>query len=214
MTRAALRRVGTRAASSSRAGSAEASHTSAPSVAPATYHAHKLRQAKPEKRSARSRRDDEVREEIQRVWSENFEVYGVRKVWKQLKREGKPIARCTVRRLMRDMGLQGVVRGKTFKTTTPATGAARPPDLVHREFKATRPNELWVADLTYVATWRGFVYVAFVIDVFSRRIVGWRASSSLRTDLALKSSGGDERVLLERLVVELTGKALSRSGWR
>jgi transposase InsO family protein len=168
-------------------------------IAPATYHAHKLRQAKPEKRSARSRRDDEVREEIQRVWSENFEVYGVRKVWKQLKREGKPIARCTVRRLMRDLGLQGVVRGKTFKTTTPATGAARPPDLVHREFKATRPNELWVADLTYVATWRGFVYVAFVIDVFSRRIVGWRASSSLRTDLALDAL---EQALHDRPIAE------------
>jgi transposase InsO family protein len=112
-------------------------------------------------------------------------VYGVRKVWRQLLREGFDVARCTVERLMRDMGLRGAVRGKKFKTTVPDLTAVRPPDLVERDFTATRPNQLWVADLTYVATWRGFVYVAFVIDVYARRIVGWRASSSLRTDLAL-----------------------------
>jgi putative transposase len=120
------------------------------------------------------------------VWQKNREVYGVRKVWKQLQREGHPVARCTVGRLMRQRGLRGAVRGRKFKATTLAdTSAARPADLVTRQFTATRPNQLWVADLTYVATWRGFVYVAFVIDVFSRRIVGWRASSSLRSDLAL-----------------------------
>ena len=120
------------------------------------------------------------------MWRANREVYGVRKVWKQLRREGHAVARCTVARLMRRLGLAGVRRGRQFTVTTiPDTAAARPPDLVTRQFTAGRPNQLWVADLTYVATWRGFVYVAFVIDVFSRRIVGWRASTSLRTDLAL-----------------------------
>jgi transposase InsO family protein len=124
--------------------------------------------------------------EIKRVWEENFEVYGVRKVWRQLKREGMVVARCTVERLMRVLGLSGAVRGRAFKKTTVADETAtRPADLVQRNFTATRPNQLWVADLTYVATWSGFVYVAFVIDVFSRVIVGWRASRSLRTDLAL-----------------------------
>ena len=118
-------------------------------------------------------------------WEENFEVYGAKKVWKQLNREGHTVARCTVARLMRDLGLRGAVRGRRFKTTTPDEASARPLDLVDRDFTASRPNELWVSDLTYVATWRGFVYVAFVIDAFARRIVGWRASSSLRSDLAL-----------------------------
>jgi putative transposase len=120
------------------------------------------------------------------VWHENQEVYGVRKVWKELRRQGHAVARCTVARLMHRVGLRGAVRGRKFKKTTcPDTAAARPPDLVTRRFAAVRPNELWVADLTYVATWRGFAYVAFVIDVFARRIVGWRVSSSLRSDLAL-----------------------------
>jgi transposase InsO family protein len=154
-------------------------------IAPSTYYAHKERAAKPEKCSARSRRDVQLAQTIRTAWTENFEVYGVRKMWKALKRGGVEVARCTVARLMRQAGLQGAVRGRKFKTTIPDTAAYRPLDLVHREFKATRPNELWVADLTYVATWRGFIYVAFVIDVFSRRIVGWRASSSLRSDLAL-----------------------------
>jgi transposase InsO family protein len=122
---------------------------------------------------------------IDRVWHENFHVYGVRKVWRQMKREGIEVARCTVARLMRNLGLKGATRGREFKTTIPDLSATRPPDLVDRNFTATRPNQLWVADLTYVATWRGFVYVAFVIDVFSRMIVGWRVSNSLRTDLAL-----------------------------
>jgi transposase InsO family protein len=123
--------------------------------------------------------------EIQRVWDDNFRVYGVRKVWRQLKREGFEVARCTVARLMRDLGLRGVVRGRKVKTTVPDELLDRPLDRVNRQFNVVRPNALWVADLTYVATWRGFVYVAFVIDAFARRIVGWRVSSSLRTGLAL-----------------------------
>ncbi len=154
-------------------------------IAPSTYFAHKACQANPELLSARVQRDMVLREHVRRVWEENFRVYGVRKVWRQLNREGIDVARCTVERLMREMGLQGAVRGRRFKTTVADDSAARPADLVSREFTATRPNELWVADLTYIATWRGFVYVAFVIDVFARMIVGWRASNSLATDLAL-----------------------------
>ena len=154
-------------------------------IAPATYFRHKRCQADPDQRSQRAQRDAWLTTQIQRVWDENFGVYGVRKVWRQLMRENIAVARCTVERLMQQMGLQGTVHGRTFKTTIAQDGAVRPADLVNREFVATRPNELWVADLTYVATWRGFVSVAFVIDVFARRIVGWRVSSSLRTDLAL-----------------------------
>jgi transposase InsO family protein len=154
-------------------------------IAPSTYYEHEARRANPDLRPARAKRDAELRDLVDRVWRENFQVYGVRKVWRQLTRDGVEVARCTVERLMRAMGLRGAVRGRTFKTTMPDAAAMRPPDLVDRDFSASRPNALWVADLTYVATWRGFVYVAFVIDVFARRIVGWRASSSLRTDLAL-----------------------------
>lgn len=154
-------------------------------IAPSTYYAHKQRERDPERRSARARRDEELCHRIRRVWFENFGVYGARKMWKALLRLGEAVARCTVERLMRQMGLQGAVRGRTFKTTVSDSSAPRPQDLVQRWFKADQPNRLWVADLTYVATWRGFVYVAFVIDAFSRRIVGWRASTSLRSDLAL-----------------------------
>jgi transposase InsO family protein len=158
-------------------------------IAPSTYYEEKAREADPSRLPARRKRDQVLRDVIRRVWEENFEVYGVRKMWRQLKREKDldegPIARCTVERLMRQMGLQGAVRGRKFKTTVPDLSAPRPLDRVKRNFTATRPNQLWVADLTYVATWIGFVYVAFVIDVFARRIVGWRASASLRTDLAL-----------------------------
>jgi transposase InsO family protein len=155
-------------------------------IAPATYYQHRSWQRQPERRSARARRDDELRAEIQRVWEENFAVYGAEKVWRQLRREGVAVARCTVERLMRAMGLRGAVRGRAFKITTVADESARrPSDLVEREFWAERPDQLWVADLTYVATWVGFVYVAFIIDVFSRAIVGWRVSRSLRSDLAL-----------------------------
>jgi transposase InsO family protein len=155
-------------------------------IAPSVYYEQRVRQQCPERRPRRVRRDEIITEHIRRVWHENHEVYGVVKVWKQLRREDHPVARCTVARLMHRAGLRGAVRGRAFKVTTiPDTAAARPLDLVTRQFRAERPNQLWVADLTYVATWRGFAYVAFVIDVFSRRIVGWRVSSSLRSDLAL-----------------------------
>ena len=155
-------------------------------IAPSTYFWHTARHADPTRRSARVQRDDEWRREIQRVWDDNQQVYGPRKVWRQLRREGHRVARCTVGRLMRAMGLRGAVRGRAWVTTTQADrGADRPVDLVDRHFVATRPNQLWVSDFTYVATWRGFVYVAFVIDVFARRIVGWRVSTSLRTDFVL-----------------------------
>jgi len=155
-------------------------------IAPSVYYEHKARQRDPSRLPPRLRRDAELREAIERVWKESDSRYGARKVWKQLKREGLQVARCTVERLMAQMGLQGVVRGRAFKRTTVVDEAAqRPPDLVQRSFTADRPNRLWVADLTYVPTGAGFVYVAFVIDAFSRRIVGWRVSNSLRSDLAL-----------------------------
>src|SRR5690606_24299040 len=154
-------------------------------IAPSTYYGYKAREADPALRSARAHRDEELCVEIQRVWETNFRVYGVRKVWRQLRREGFTVARCTVARLMRVMGLSGAVRGRRFKTTIPDDNADRPLDLVQRDFSAARPNHLWVSDLTYVATWRGFVYVAFVIDAFSRRIVGWRVSNSLGSEFAL-----------------------------
>jgi len=165
-------------------------------IAPSTYYAHKAMEQDPSLCSARVRRDVELRPEIRRVWDMNFQVYGVEKVWTQLNREGIVVARCTVARLMREMGLSGAVRDRAFKTTTiPGELAERPMDLVERTFTASRPNELWVSDLTYVATWRGFVYVAFVIDVFARMIVGWRVSSSLRSDLALDAL---EQAIAER----------------
>src|SRR5256886_13704806 len=174
-------------------------------MAPSVYCDRRARRRDPARCPPRVRRDAEFGGHIRRVWHENRAVYGVRKVWQQLRREGWSIARCTVARMMRQLGLRGVVRGRRFKTTTHSdTGATRPPDLVTRQFVATRPNQLWVADLTYVATWRGFAYVAFVIDVFARRIVGWRVSSSLRSDLALdaleqalydRPLAGDERLI-------------------
>ena len=155
-------------------------------IAPSTYYEQKARQADSSRLPPRLVRDTRLREEIERVWKENRSVYGARKVWLQLKREDFVVARCTVERLMRQMGLQGVVRGREYKPTTIVDEAAqRPADLVQRNFTADRPNQLWVADLTYVATWAGFIYLAFVTDVFSRKIVGWRVSSSLRSDLAL-----------------------------
>ncbi len=154
-------------------------------IAPSVYYERKAREADPSRLPERAVRDAALREEVERVWKENFGVYGARKVWRQLLREGFGVARCTVERLMRTMGLRGVVRGRKVKTTIPDDLAERPRDLVKRTFTASRPNQLWVADLTYVPTWRGFVYVAFITDVFSRRIVGWRVSTSLRSDLAL-----------------------------
>jgi len=154
-------------------------------IAPSTYYEQKARKADPERLPPRVRHDEVLKDEIRRVWQGNFSVYGARKVWRQLNREGVAVARCTVERLMGRMGLQGAVRGKKFKTTVRDDKLVRPLDLVERDFSADRPNQLWVADLTYVATWMGFVYVAFIIDAFARRIVGWRASRSLRSDLAL-----------------------------
>ena len=156
-------------------------------IAPSTYHLHRAWQQDPELRCDRAKRDEALGAEIKRVWTDSFGgVYGADKVWRQLNREGIPVARCTVERLMRAMGLRGAVRGRAFKVTTKAgEPAMRPPDLVDRQFKATKPNQLWVADLTYIATWAGFVYAAFVIDVFSRKIVGWRVSNSLHSALAL-----------------------------
>ena len=170
-------------------------------IAPSTYYEHKAKQRDPERRSNRVKRDEELKPEIVRVWEENFRVYGVRKVWRQLNREGIQVPRCTVARLMRDLGLRGVVRGRRVKTTVLNEALDRPMDLVNREFQASRPNALWVADLTYVATWGGFVYVAFIIDVFARRIVGWRVSSSLQTDIALDAL---EQALYDRGVHEKT----------
>ncbi len=154
-------------------------------IAPSTYYEQKARQSEPSKLPERARCDAVLCDEIERVWDESRRLYGARKVWRQLHREDIEVARCTVERLMRQLDIKGVVRGRKPQTTIPDESAAHLADLVQRNFTATRPNQLWVADLTYVATWAGFVYVAFVIDVFSRRIVGWRVSRSLRSDLAL-----------------------------
>jgi putative transposase len=155
-------------------------------IAPSTYFRYKVQQRDPSQRSTRAQRDAVLKVIIHRIWTEHHQVYGSRKVWKQMGREGLHEARCRVRRLMRELGLMGAVRGRAWTTTTrPETTTDQPADLVRRQFTATRPNQLWLADFTYVATWRGFVYVAFVIDVFARRIVGWRVSSSLRTDFVL-----------------------------
>jgi putative transposase len=164
-------------------------------IAPSTYRAHAARRADPDKLPARARRDLTLKTEIRRVYEENFRVYGVRKVWRQLLRDGIVVARCTVARLMRAMGLQGVVRGKKVRTTISNAAAPCPLDRVNRQFKAPRPNALWVSDFTYVATWAGFVYVAFVIDVFARRIVGWRVSRTAHTGFVLDAL---EQALYER----------------
>jgi putative transposase len=154
-------------------------------IAPSTYYEHAVRKRTPEKAPPRIQRDGVLKQAIQRVWEENFRVYGVRKVWRQLKREGEQAARCTVARLMKDMGLKGIRRGKSIRTTISNKAMPCPLDRVNRTFRAARPNALWVSDFTYVSTWQGWVYVAFVIDVFSRRIVGWKASSSAQTDFVL-----------------------------
>jgi putative transposase len=154
-------------------------------VAPSAYRRHAARQRQPELRSARAQRDEVLSAQIERVWQTNLGVYGADKVWRQLKREGIAVARCTIERLMRAQGLRGVVRGKTVRTTRPDPAAPCPRDRVNRQFVAMCPNQLWVSDFTYVSTWQGFVYVAFVIDVFARRIVGWRVSRSMQTDFVL-----------------------------
>ncbi|PWB83207.1 MAG: IS3 family transposase [Methylocystaceae bacterium] len=154
-------------------------------IAPSTYRAHAAHRRDPAKASARARRDAALRKEIRRVYDENFHVYGVRKVWRQLDREGEKVARCTVARLMRSMGLRGIVRGRPVKTTVSDRKAPCPHDKVNRQFRAARPNALWLSDFTYVSTWQGFVYVAFVIDAFARRIVGWRASRTAHAGFVL-----------------------------
>lgn len=154
-------------------------------IAPSTYYEAKARENDPARLPARAQRDRVLREDIDRVWRANRRVYGARKMWRQLRREGIVAARCTVERLMRVDGLRGVVRGRRVRTTMPDPLADRPRDLVERAFRAERPNQLWVADFTYVATWSGMVYVAFIFDVFSRRIVGWRAATRMTTDLVL-----------------------------
>lgn len=154
-------------------------------IAPSTYYEHRRRRIDPKRRSEREKRDEELRPHIQRVWDVNLMVYGARKVWLELKREGRSVARCTVARLMHLMGLQGVVRGKAKRTTIANDNDPRPLDLVKRNFTATRPNQLWVADFTYVATWTGFVFVAFITDVFSKMIVGWRAAKTMSAELTL-----------------------------
>jgi transposase InsO family protein len=154
-------------------------------IAPSTYREHKARQRDRTRLPEREKRDVVLRGHIRRVWMENRLVYGAKKVWKGLLREGLKIARCTVARLMRQMGLIGAVRGTKVKTTIPDSSVVCPLDLVARDFTASRPNELWVSDFTYVSSWSGWVYTSFVIDVFARRIVGWRVSSSMSADLVL-----------------------------
>ncbi len=164
-------------------------------MAPSGYRLHARRMRMPELQTTRAKRDEALRPQIKHVWDSNGRVYGADKVWKQMNREGISVARCTVERLMRQQGLCGVRRGKVVRTTTPDTVAPCPMDLVHRQFKAERPNQLWVSDFTYVSTWQGWQYVAFVMDVYARRIVGWRVSSSMRTDFVLDAL---EQALFDR----------------
>ena len=171
-------------------------------IAPSTYRAHAARRVDPGKASARARRDIVLRAQIGRVFDANFGVYGVRKIWRQLGREGISVARCTVARLMRQMGLRGAVRGREARTTIPDKALPCPADRVNRQFRASRPNLLWLADFTYVATWQGFVYVAFVIDAFARRIVGWRASRTAHAGFVLDAL---EQALHDRRPVQGSG---------
>ena len=171
-------------------------------IAPSTYHDHVAKRVDPTKLSARAQRDRTLRPEIARVFAENFEVYGARKVWRQLAREGVPVARCTVERLMADLGLQGVIRGKPVRTTISDKAAPCPLDHVNRQFHAPAPNLLWLSDFTYVSTWSGFVYVAFVIDAYARRIVGWRVSRTAHANFVLDAL---EQALHERRPVHRAG---------
>ena len=154
-------------------------------IAPSAYRRHAARQRDRSLLSARARRDDALMPKVEAVWNANLRVYGADKVWKQMNREGDTVARCTVERLMRRLGLRGVKRGKVVRTTISDTKVVCPLDKVNRQFRAQRPNQLWVSDFTYVSTWQGWLYVAFVVDVFARRIVGWRTSSSMPTDFVL-----------------------------
>jgi transposase InsO family protein len=171
-------------------------------IAPSTYHDRVAKRADPTKLSARAKRDDALRPEIRRVFKENFEVYGARKVWRQLGREGIPVARCTVERLMADLGLQGAIRGKPVRTTISDKAAPCPLDHVNRQFHAPAPNLLWLSDFTYVSTWSGFVYVAFVIDAYARRLVGWRVGRTAHANFVLDAL---EQALHERRPVHRAG---------
>jgi putative transposase len=171
-------------------------------IAPSTYHDHVAKRADPTKLSGRAKRDITLKPEIARVFAENFEVYGARKVWRQLTREGVDVARCSVERLMQSMGLQGVIRGRPVRTTLSNKAPPSPLDHVNRQFHASAPNVLWVSDFTYVATWSGFVYVAFVIDAYARRIVGWRVSRTSHAGFVLDAL---EQALHERRPVHRGG---------
>ena len=168
-------------------------------IAPSTYYEEKARETDPDRLPERTKQDQQLQIDIKRIWEDNFRVYGARKVWRQMNREKIEVARCTVERLMNQLGIQGVTRGRKCWTTIRDDTLARPADLVNRQFIAKRPNQLWVADITHVATWSRFVYVAFVIDVFSRHIVGWRVSRSLHTDLVLDAL---EQALWSRTKIE------------
>jgi len=171
-------------------------------IAPSTYHAHARRREDPETAPARVKRDAQLMAEIRRVFDDNFQVYGVRKIWRQMQREGFEVARCTVARLMQKMGLRGVIRGKRVRTTVADKTAMCPLDRVNRQFRVPRPNMLWVSDFTYVATWSGFAYVAFVIDAYARRIVGWRVSRSAHAGFVLDAL---EQALHDRRPVASSG---------
>jgi putative transposase len=171
-------------------------------IAPSTYHDHVASRADPSRLSARAKQNAVLRPAVARVFAENFAVYGARKVWHQLGREGFDVARCTVERLMKDIGLQGVIRGKPVRTTISDKAAPCPLDHVNRQFHALRPNVLWVSDFTYVSTWTGFVYVAFVIDAYARRIVGWRVSRTAHASFVLDAL---EQALHERRPVHRGG---------
>jgi transposase InsO family protein len=171
-------------------------------IAPSTYHDHAAKRRDLTKLSARTRRDMALKPEIARVFAENFEVYGARKVWRQLAREGVSVARCTVERLMAGLGLQGVIRGKPVRTTMQDKAAPCPLDHVNRQFRAPAPNRLWLSDFTYVSTWSGFVYVAFIIDAYARRIVGWRVSRTAHASFVLDAL---EQALHERRPAHKTG---------
>jgi transposase InsO family protein len=173
-------------------------------IAPSTFHDHAAKRLDPTRLSARAQRDRTLKPEIARVFAENFEVYGARKVWRQLGREGVPIARCTVERLMSDMGLQGVIRGKPVRTTIQDKAARCPLDHVNRVFHAPAPNRLWLSDFTYVLTWSGFIYVAFVIDAYARRNVGWRVSRTAHASFVLDAL---EQALHERRPMHRGGLA-------
>ena len=171
-------------------------------IAPSTYYVHAAITGNPDLASDRAKRDASLRPEIKRVWDDNYEVYGVRKVWRQMQREGFDIARCTVSRLMKQLGIQGVIRGKPLKTTHSNPAAPCPRDHVNRQFNAPAPNILWLSDFTYVSTWQGFAYVAFIIDAYARRIVGWRVSRSAKTDFVLDAL---EQALYDRRPVQQDG---------